>query len=236
MPGFNIGNFAGQDNAPGNVYETSRRHRYLIKLLPPVARAILLVSHKCGRPTPEIDRIVMHRGQDEIYLPGKNRWLPIEISFYEIHGQATGGRGVGPGGLQLQPVQPVQAGGTDITASELFAWWASQVVIIRQSTIRTSFKGTGEIDLLDGADQPVLLYKLYGIWPSKVSPDTLDYSDNSICEITVTLQMDKCDEEARTASHFTAIPACNQSTGPGVMLPLDLAPAATIGRRRRSVL
>jgi hypothetical protein len=178
MPGFNItveGVVCRGDSTPANTSETSRRHRYILQVLQPLSRDLLIVSHKCGRPTPEIDRIVMHHGQDEIYMPGKNRWLPIEISFYDVH----------------------SAGGTDNTAKEIYNWWSASVLDIEESAISQPFKRDGNLYLLDSAGRPVWEYQLLGTWPSKVSPDSLDYSDNSISEITVTLQMDKCREVVR---------------------------------------
>jgi hypothetical protein len=48
---------------------------------------------------------------------------------------------------------------------------------------------------LDGEDNAIYRYTMYGCWPSKVTPDELDYASSKISEITFTLEMDKAKEE-----------------------------------------
>lgn len=185
MPGFNIpiirpdcAGFVGgiEGNAIPATLETSRVHRYALTIFEPLEN-VLIFSHKCNRPSPEIDRITMHHGQDEIYWPGKNRWNPIEISFYEGH---------------LSP-------NCDTVADKIFEWWSSNVVDINNSRIVPLFKRDCTLDLLNGGIDGGLVavhrYRMLGCWPSKVTPTSLTYSESDIAEITVKLEMDKCLEE-----------------------------------------
>ena len=87
MPGFQISTDAGNTEGPRHIIETARNHRFKLEVLEPfgsTSTGILLYLEKCTRPTPEFDQIVIHNGQDEIYRPGKSRWLPVEFTFYEV--------------------------------------------------------------------------------------------------------------------------------------------------------
>lgn len=119
MPGFNIPtppscstDALQQDSTylgPVSSVETARRHRYLLEVLEPFGTqdsGLLLFLSTCGRPTPEIDQIVIHNGQDEIYRPGKQRWGPVEFTFYE----------------KLTPQDPPF---TDQAAQFIYDWWGN---------------------------------------------------------------------------------------------------------------
>lgn len=183
MPGFAI-NHQGEacgDGAPGGdagdvpsaTDEYARKHRFELRVFDPL-QDILIYAHRCGRPRPEIDRIAIHRSQEEIYSPGKHRWRPIEIQFYEN----------------------VQANAQeDRVASRIYDWWSSQVLDLNLSTITTEeFKKDCELGLLDGEINVIWRYSMYGCWPSKIDPDDLDYSDTALAEISFTLEMDKAQE------------------------------------------
>lgn len=182
MPGFNIktdGN-CGADTGCGDGYdgpdvavETARKHRYQLKVLNPV-RDIRLYAYKCQRPVSEADIITMHHGQEEIKKPGKTRWLPIEVTFYEI-------------------IKDV-----DITAQMLNQWWGKTMYDPKSSTIAgdKSYKERCELDMVDGCGQTVWAYRLYGVWPSKVSPSELSYTDTDLAEISCTLEIGKAEERA----------------------------------------
>lgn len=181
MPGFRIPfpNGLGCPNpgelpeAPSASIETSRVYRFAFSILAPL-KPILLICHKSDRPSPEIDQITMHRGQDEMYWPGKNRWNPIEVSFYQGH---------------LTP-------NTDTVCQLMYDWYGSTVVNLRESRLNERFKETCVLDLLDGRRNAVHTYKMHGCWPSKITPDSLNYSETAISEVTVRIVYDKCEENA----------------------------------------
>lgn len=160
--------------APNARMETSRVYRYQFNIFQPLDK-IKVICHKSDRPIPEIDRITMHHGQDEIYWPGKNRWRPIEITFYEGH---------------LAP-------NTDSTCKAIYDWWSKNVVNIAFSQIVTKFKQNCSLQMLDGNRNPVWTYSMYGCWPSLITPSSLNYSESEIAEVTVRVEMDKCVEDVQ---------------------------------------
>lgn len=201
MPGFNIP-FSGSchdENAfqegsaydgPSYMRETARAHRYKLEVmegfggLGSSGSGILLFLAKCTRPSPEIDEIVIHNAQDEIYRPGKNRWKPIEFTFYEVLNDSE------------------DAPTVNVTASRVFKFWAERTVDLRTSSIGpTNGDGAGpgyytdaQLDMLNGIGSPVWTYDLYRCWPTKVIPKDLNYSDSAISETSVTLRFDKAFE------------------------------------------
>lgn len=170
---------------PANVEETARRHRYLFETLAPLDKeSLLLFAYKITRPSIELDRMTVHNGPDEIYMPGKNRWLPIEVSFYErIYGNE--GTGASIHGIYDQP------------AELIYKWWSNSVIKLRTSLRGTAreYKKPAEISMLDGLGNRVWVYYLANCWPTKVSPSNLSYVENEIADITATLTYDKAVEE-----------------------------------------
>ena len=167
MPGFNIGE-NNQAQQPGATVETARQHRWKFATLDAV-KDILLYAHKAGRPKIEFDRAQLHHGQDVIWFPGKQKWLPIDISFYHV------------------------ITNTD-TAFQIYQWWSTKVIDISSSAINLT-KQTCTLEMLNGVGAAIYRYTMYGCWPSKVTPDELDYTSSKISEVTITLEMDKAKEE-----------------------------------------
>lgn len=197
MPGFNI---CGTGEGPSATREIARRHRWSINVwtnqnanLGP----ILLYAQKGGRPRPEIDEVTIHHGQDEIYVPGKNRWGTVEFTFYEY-----------------------LDGGGDAPARLLYDWWTKGdgkgVVDIERSRLGSvgfsGFKATVEYSLEDGFGGVIYKYILMGAWPSKISPSDLDYEVSGFADITVTLRYDKAIEEKGS---FNDVPAFSGFVSPG---------------------
>jgi hypothetical protein len=198
MPGFNIplrdcvdpNAFQEQAAFQGPAYtvETARKHRYRLEILEPLGPisqggggdGILLFLEKCTRPTPEVDEITIHNGQDEIYRPGKQRWNPIEFTFYEkLRGD--------PGDF------------TNEAAEKIYKWWGEAMIDLQRSIhnpIATYYK-RAQLQLLDGVGDPVWTYFIYDCWPQKVTPIDLAYSDTDIATITVTLRFNKCEEKQK---------------------------------------
>lgn len=168
MPGFSV---LGMGLGPNAAVEPATSYRWRFVTLGPLNQ-IVLYAHKADRPGPEIDQIVLHHGQDEINLPGKNRWRPIEISFYEV----------------------IQ-GSRDQAASSIYRWWSQETINIQASKIAPNFRKNCQLAMLDGRGSIVWSYYLYNCWISNVTPSTLDYRNNEIAEITFKLMMDKAKEE-----------------------------------------
>ncbi len=163
---------------PDPNMEYARRNRWLIEIFEPfgtVQKGILVYARKCARPSPEIDVITVHHGQDEIYRPGKNRWGPIDFTFYE---KADGNSLVNE------------------SAERIYKWWAETMIILQQSRHGelANYLKSGSIKMLDGVGRGIWEYRLYECWPIKVTPSELDYGDSQIAEISVTLRFNKAKE------------------------------------------
>lgn len=194
MPGFNIN---GSGGTVSNTIETSRRNRYILHALAPLDNDILVVAHKCERPGVEFDTIRMHRGQEEIKLAGKHRGGPLQVNFYQVHTPQ----------------------GTDNTAKQLFRWWSKSVVDLKNSKLVTDYKTDGVLWLLNGENKPVWQYNLYGLWPRKVSPDTLDHTDSAIADYAVTFEIDKFEEIEMAAGAAKAFKDSCQPQASSVFIP-----------------
>jgi len=189
MPGFNI---CGSGKGPPGVVETARKHRWRFVALNKDFNNnggldLLIFAYKATRPRPEIDKITMHHGQDEAYFPGKNRWAPITITFYEVLKQS--------GNFSFEQ-DFASVSMTDAPAEAIYKWWGQAVINLQRSHIVTDdVKKKCELDLLDGVGRAVWGYKMHGCWPSNVDPADLDYADSGILDVTFTLVYDKCEEE-----------------------------------------
>jgi hypothetical protein len=135
---------------------------------------ILLFLEKCTRPTLEVDEITIHNAQDEIYRPGKQRWSPIEFTFYEKADDRV-----------------------DEVAERIYSWWGQTMIALTRSTHNrvTNYYKSAVLQMLDGVGHPIWSYYLYDCWPQKVSPIELSYSDSDIATITVTLRFNKAEEK-----------------------------------------
>jgi len=176
MPGFNIqaqgcgGGGGGNSRANPNT-EVARNHRYLLETIGPLT-PFACYAKKCSRPSMEVDKIIMHHGQDEISMAGKQRWNPIEITFYEV----------------------VQ--GISVVAQALHQWAGKQTIDINSSSVgsQSAYKKDCMLAMLDGQGSPIWMYKMLGCWPSKISPCELSYTDTELAEVTVTLEINKAIE------------------------------------------
>ena len=211
MPGFDIGIqdacHEGNDGkyyppsskreySPSHTEETARRYRYEFEVLEPLDRDsggstfLLLFAYKATRPTPEIDKITIHSGQDEIYRPGKNRWQPIDITFYE---------------RVTSESEDAESGSYYNQAAELiYKWWGGTnsglpggVIHLRDSLHGYNYKKPCQLAMLDGYGGSIWTYYLANCWPVTVSPCDISYADTEIADITVTLSYDKAIEQRR---------------------------------------
>lgn len=194
MPGFNIPPFNSAETCdtdsfknqsayfgPSSTVETARKHRYRLEILEPFGSnndGILLFCEKCTRPSPELDEIVIHNAQDEIYRPGKQKWNPIEFTFYEKLREESGNSSV------------------DDVAERIYRWWGETMVDLTRSIHNpiTNYYKNAHLQMLDGVGRPVWTYFLYECWPHKISPSDLSYSDSDIATISVTLRYNKARE------------------------------------------
>jgi hypothetical protein len=199
--------------AASNVIETARNHRYSLEILSPLVgfsgHSTLQYAFKITRPSPEFDVITIHNGQDEIYRPGKNRWNPVDITFYEIF--VGSGAGAGRHSTLI-----------DQAALLIYNWWGVNMLDLTRSALNRSkryLKNCG-IAMLDGGNNPIWRYYLLNCWPVKVTPSELSYQDSEIASITITLRYDKAIEMSlsRTTSSIEPL-AGNSIESPEALQP-----------------
>jgi hypothetical protein len=207
MPGFNLPidnegkkfrKFGGPSDelsdGPNHSIETARNYRFTVPFFKPLETLGTLPNSSkpnglqfhvksIQRPKMEFDEIIIHNGQDEIYRPGKMRWLPIDITFYEVTNEKAE---------------------KDLMAESFYDWWSRRVADISTSRLRragiwtddpnSGFYFNAQIDMLNGYGDPMWSYILYDCWPKSSGGSDLDYQSNDISEAKVTLRYNKAIE------------------------------------------
>lgn len=202
MPGFSIplesedicdgagGGPPGVTKGPDYAMETNRKHRYLWEIFgnnnstgsstpSDDWESLLVYAYKSGRPSIEFDEITIHSGQDEIYRPGKSRWKPVEISFYEV---VDGNKGKMKSKV----------------GEAIYEWWSNTMLNIITSSFHKpiDYLKPCVLAMLDGAGNATWRYELCDCWPQRVTPSDLSYVETEIADITVTLRFDKAVERS----------------------------------------
>lgn len=190
--------FANESKVPSHTTETFRKYRYSATIFGlDETNSLTLYLESCGRPKLEFDKITIHHGQDEIYRPGKSRWAPITMSFYEAVGVDVG------------------AIANTGTARDAYTWqvadriykWANRTVTRfglqqetnpsnRYSSIQkaSEFYKNVSIVVESGEGYKLREYFLYECWPSNITPSELSYSSNEIAKIELELTYNRADE------------------------------------------
>jgi hypothetical protein len=166
MPGFAIGDQSGTGQTPEATVEMRRLHRWRFTAVNGLIDRILIYAFKADRPKPTIDPITIHRQQEEIYFPGKIKWDPVNISFYESENQPD-------------------------TAIQLAKW--IKAVLDWKNGLGQDRRSDAELEMLSGQDSPTYKITMKRAWPSSITPDELDYSSSEISKITVQMRYDKAD-------------------------------------------
>lgn len=169
MPGFNIGGGAG----PSATVKTRRKNRWRWKVLFGAASNKWHVyAIKASRPTIKHDQPEVHYINEHIYLAGKRRWEPINISFYDVF----------------------KADQLD-TSRVIFSWAAKisgETRLFSSAHVRNhEFKEKSELELLDAKGTIIERWELYNSWPASVNWRDLDYESSEILLVEVELRFDK---------------------------------------------
>jgi hypothetical protein len=174
---------ASQSQYPSNVVEAARAHRWKLEVIIPTlantiknrttSDATKFTSYikTCQRPSFEVDLITIHNQAEEIYRPGKYRWNPIDITFYEVVGS--------------------RSSLTNKTASELHDWWKSSTALNHsQASVSSINSARLVIYELTGSGEVIRTYTLYGCKLIKNSPSDLDHTTSEINTTTVSVRYD----------------------------------------------
>lgn len=197
MPGFVIPNpelspagprLETSRHHPGNRIELGRAHRWLVRVygLLGAEQDLAAYAKTVGRPEFAFDKITVHQGQNEIYLPGKYRWSPIDIEFYELFSDTD----------QQDFTEAKSPGETsNVISSILRKWWSEVTASYLTHRIRTGAgKNRVDIYMTDGRGVPHHVYRLSGAWPMSVKGSPLDYTSSELSTVTLTLAFDGVEE------------------------------------------
>lgn len=178
--------------SPQNTTETFRKYRYSATIYGlennnfHFGNSPTLYLESCGRPKVELDKITIHHGQDEIYRPGKSRWSPINMTFYEAVGYNTG--------------------------SNKYSWQVADAIYRWMNTVVTRFgvekqdTRYSSIQKADALYRDVLItiesgdgyklreYYLRESWPTSITPSELSYSSNELTKIEMELSYNRAEE------------------------------------------
>jgi len=174
MPGFQISG-SGGGPGPRNVVETRRKHRWVFRAFGgAVADDVLLHLQRAQRPKHSYEEAVMHHNQEEVYFPGKTKWEPITLGFYDALQQPD---------------------------SSLAMWnWLNVTVQPSVASANMNYPETlkkdGTLEMLDGLNAPKGKWKLFGIWPRETNWQDLDYTSSEIMLIEVVMRFDRAIKES----------------------------------------
>lgn len=164
---------------PYSTAETGRTHRYELVIMggagigSSAGHNIRSNVLKIDRPAFESDVVTLHHKQNEIKIPGKHRWGSVNIVVYDVF-----------------------SNNTNTTAEDVYKWWNEGILKYNEQVLNdlNEMKRMVEIKMLDGFERTIWAYRLYGAWPSKVAPDTMDYSSSNISLTTLTIAYDGVEE------------------------------------------
>jgi hypothetical protein len=186
MPGFNIPRPGRQATKSygSNTQEAGRMHRFAVSITadgagisagPTLGSDITFNVKTVTRPGVEYDEIIVHSGQNQIPLPGKDKFKPIEISFYEaLSNDGSGFKDMLTDGLHRSL--------PSLNYAASYYW---------TGFLRANYKFNMKIFMLDGKGNKYLTYSLFGCHVSSLDPGDLSYADNEISTTTVTIKYDK---------------------------------------------
>ena len=189
MPGFKIDislqdscSDAGQSKESkyiggSNVVEVARLCRWSLSLEPLSGDTDKISIHafKCSRPIVEFEEITVHHGQEEIYRPGKQKYSPLEVQYYEVLGDSS-------------------PGFNNKVGKKLYNWWSAVVTRSRlsnQNSLSDYYLKQGELLELDGNGDEITNYILANVWPLKITPVELDYTNTDLSSTSVTFRYNK---------------------------------------------
>lgn len=167
MPGFTIGG-SGADEAPTNVGEFRRKHRWRFTVAGASLNQEDFVWLKtASRPNFKFDQAEVHHDQEVTYYAGKQTWDPIPLEFYDT---------VVPRNI-----------------SQRIFGWLGTVVDLGTATVAlpSGYKTDVILEMVDnegGADER---WTLFGAWPAEVNWQNLDYTTSEIQLVAVTLRYDR---------------------------------------------
>jgi len=155
-----------------------RKFRYLMEWITPNGQSVEKQFVKvASRPQLDIDETELHFLNAITWIPGKGRWQPLTVTYYDVADSKLGplydwilsvydfNKAVGEAG---------SSGSGDLPQSEKRGW-----------------AGTGTLEMLDGCGTVMERWTFQDAWPQSVNFGDLDYSSSDECTIDVTFRFSK---------------------------------------------
>jgi len=167
MPGFQIAGKGG--DGPVNTEETHRIHRWSFDWYA-LGKSVYDYALSCTRPVMDADTVTIHHRQNEVYLPGKHKWLPIRMTLYTKQKDT------------LEKLNNLRKKTIDPIGMKNFSFRADSV---------SSFT----LSALDGKGVPIWVWKLNGAWVSKIEHPAFNYENSDLATVDVTIVYDYAEEQ-----------------------------------------
>lgn len=151
----------------GGGYEPQRRYNWFLYLNGVAgAEQIRLSCQKAFLPDEQNDEIQLSFGNEKVYVAGQTTYATGNIVVNDM---------------------------VDKDIYGLLRQWRLQVYDPTTGNIglAAQYKKTARIVLVAPDTTSPRQYQLTGLWPMKISPGDLDYTSNSVIEISMTLRFDK---------------------------------------------
>lgn len=148
------------------AYEPQRTFDWVINFPIPKAGEITLAVESAWMPTEMNEPIELHYGNEVQYVAGKARWEFGQLVIRDM---------------------------VDKDIAQALADWRKTVYNPQTGQIffAANYKVMGDLILLDPTGAGDRVWKVEGLWPSQVSFGSIDYTQNDIVRLQVTIAFDR---------------------------------------------
>lgn len=161
-----------------------RKFRWLMEISTPCG---FVPAHFCktaARPNLDIDEVELNFLNGVTWLPGKGKWQPITVSYYDV---------------------------ADSSMSGLLSWIATVYDFTDPVNMKMSEKagwaGTALLTMLDGCGKPLEYWLLEDCFPQSVNWGDLDMGSTDLCELELTIRYGKVSYRS-ACGNVTVAPCC----------------------------
>jgi len=157
-----------------------RKFRWMFSVIGIIGEAVgALPPMKGARPSLEFKDIEVQHVTEDIYLPGKPSWKPINLTLYDIC----------PPGSSKNPIWKWIKECYDPQTGQFFA------------ILDKNFKKDCYLELYSGCGDPLEQWVFMNAWPSQVNWGDLDMGSSEVVTCDITLRYDRaCLEGCRNGA------------------------------------
>jgi hypothetical protein len=183
MPGFQISGSETKENnvgGPSHKVETRRKHRWVFSLIQSpgflMKSEVLVVLKSAQRPSFKFEEAVMDHNQEKAYFAGKQTWEPIKLTWYDAENSPD-------------------------VSKEIWDWLQSvneiDTVCVKSpgepgpADSGPGYKGDAELHSIGGCGVSNETWSMYGVWPTEINWQDLDYTNNEIQLVEATMRYDR---------------------------------------------